>query len=136
MTHIEAMKLALEAFQVATTPLAKDRQEVLRAIKALEEALAKQEQGEPVAWVDFLKDAEQIVKDKFLYKRFIDGTPLANDIPCWMADFAQQYTTPQQRTWVGLKEKDVNELCCTFIGQFNKVDFIKGVEAKLKEKNT
>ena len=66
------------------------------AIKALEEAL-KQEQGEPVAWDDLLKDAQQIVKDKFLYKRFIDGTPLANDIPCWMADFAQQYTTPQPR---------------------------------------
>ena len=45
---IEAMKQALEALQVATTPLAKDRQEVLRAIKALEEALAKQEQQEPV----------------------------------------------------------------------------------------
>jgi hypothetical protein len=46
------------------------------------------------------------------------------------------YTEPQQRTWVGLTDKDVNELCCTFMGQFNKVDFIKGVEAKLKEKNT
>ena len=37
----EAMKLALEALEVATTPLAKDRQEVLRAITALREELAE-----------------------------------------------------------------------------------------------
>jgi len=42
----------------------------------------KQGQGEPVAWDDLLKDAQQIVKDKFLY---------------WMADFAQQYITPQPK---------------------------------------
>jgi hypothetical protein len=59
--------------------------------------LREAEKQEPVAWVDLLKAAEQIVKDKFLYKRFIDGTPLANDIPCWMADFVQQYTHPQPK---------------------------------------
>ena len=40
----EALKLALEALQVATTPLTKDRQEVLRAITAIKEALAQPEQ--------------------------------------------------------------------------------------------
>ena len=39
-TKTEALKLALEALEVATTPLAKDRQEVLRAITAIREALA------------------------------------------------------------------------------------------------
>jgi len=43
----QALELALEALQVATTPLAKDRQEVLRAITAIKEALAQPEQ-EPV----------------------------------------------------------------------------------------
>ena len=38
----EAMKLALEALEVATTPFARDRQEVLRAQAALREALAQQ----------------------------------------------------------------------------------------------
>ena len=42
MVNKEAMKLALEALEVATTPLARDRQEVLRAIAALREALAEQ----------------------------------------------------------------------------------------------
>ena len=62
---------------------------------------------EPVAWVDLLKAAEQIVKEKFLYKRFIGGTPLANDIPCWMATFAQEHATPPaaQRQWVDPNEK-------------------------------
>ena len=51
---------------------------------------------EPVAWADLQKKAQQIVESKFLWKRFIDGTPLANDIACWMADFARQYTPPPQ----------------------------------------
>ena len=42
---------ALEALKVATTPLAKDRQEVLRAQDALRAELAQQaEPVEPVAW--------------------------------------------------------------------------------------
>ena len=47
MTKDEALKLALEALQVATTPLTKDRQEILRAITAIKEALAQPGQ-EPV----------------------------------------------------------------------------------------
>jgi hypothetical protein len=43
---------------------------------------------------------------------------------------------PAQKPWVGLTDEDVNKLCRTFMGQFSKVDFIKGIEAKLKEKNT
>jgi hypothetical protein len=45
----QALELALEALQVATTPLAKDRQEVLRAIAAIKEALAQPEQ-EPISF--------------------------------------------------------------------------------------
>lgn len=67
----------------------------------LQAALAQPAQ-EPVAWADLVKEAQQIVKSKFLWKKFIDGTPLANDIAFWMADFAQQYTAPPQRTWVDL----------------------------------
>ena len=41
-TQTEALKLALEALEVATTPLAKDRQEVIRAITVIKEALAQE----------------------------------------------------------------------------------------------
>lgn len=44
-----AAQQALKAFEVATTPLAKDRQEVLQAREALRAALAEPEQ-EPTAW--------------------------------------------------------------------------------------
>lgn len=40
-------------------------------------------------WVDLQKLAETIVREKFVFKRFIEGTPLENDIACWMADFAE-----------------------------------------------
>lgn len=57
-------------------------------------AAAPQPDVQPVAWVDLLKEADQIVKNKPTWKRFIDGTPLSNDIAVWMADFAQEYASP------------------------------------------
>ena len=61
MTKDEAMKLALEALEVATTPLAKDRQEVIAAQKALRQAIQEaalqkltdihqEMEQKPVAW--------------------------------------------------------------------------------------
>ena len=48
----ETVEQALKALEVATTPLAKDRQEVLRAQAAIKEALAEPAQKqEPVAWI-------------------------------------------------------------------------------------
>jgi hypothetical protein len=95
MTKDEALDLALEALEGIhpgnMTPMAEEYWN--KAITAIKQARSAPVQ-EPVAWVDLLKAAEQIVKEKFLYKRFIDGTPLANDIPCWMATFAQEHATP------------------------------------------
>jgi hypothetical protein len=85
MDKDEALQMCLEYIETD----AHERKYVRHAIKA---ALAQPAQ-EPVAWADLLKEAQQIVESKFLWKKFIDGTPLANDIAFWMADFAQQYTT-------------------------------------------
>jgi hypothetical protein len=86
-----------QAYQLLLTephaPTVCDQLEVI-----FRQAIAELESQEPVAWVDLQKEAQQIVESKFLWKKFIDGTPLANDIACWMADFAQQYTHPPQRT--------------------------------------
>ena len=38
--------------------------------------------------VELLNRAKAIVNNSVLYRRFIDGTPLENDIAVWMADFA------------------------------------------------
>jgi len=45
---IEVLKQALKAFEVATTPLAEDRQEILKAITSLRQAIKALESQEPV----------------------------------------------------------------------------------------
>ena len=95
----------------------------------------EQPEQEPVAWADIQKEAQQIVESKFLWKKFIVGTPLSNDIACWMADFAQQYTTPPQPEWVGLTDDEIDEA----VNSCRTLDtrkYFRAIEAKLKEKNT
>jgi hypothetical protein len=130
---IEAMKQALEALQYPLNTSHEgfnvDMAELLahRAIKALEEALTKQEQGEPVAWmkegwgpdcgpyIEFYRDDEMGWRDR---KKW---TPL--------------YTTPQQRTWVGLTDEERESIINlnTTTGLWHMA---KDIETKLKEKNT
>ena len=57
------------------------------AYDMMREALAEQE--EPVDFTSLLREAEEIVQGKPTWNRFIDGTPLSNDIAVWMAVFAQ-----------------------------------------------
>jgi hypothetical protein len=42
------------------------------------------------AWQDVLGDAEQLVKQKPTFSKYIKGTVLENDVPVWIADFAQR----------------------------------------------
>ena len=135
---IEVLKLALKALNagehahlIMNTDGIKDK---------VRQAIAELESQEPVAWVDLQKEAQQIVESKILWKRFIDGTPLANDIACWMADFVQQYTHPPQRTWVGLTDDEVEgywdwEDFQTGAGRLTIFEMVRDIEAKLKEKN-
>lgn len=41
-------------------------------------------------YIQLLKEAQEIVKSKCTYRRFVDGTPLDNDIAVWMADFVME----------------------------------------------
>jgi hypothetical protein len=48
------------------------------------------------------------------------------------------YTTPQQRTWVGLAEKEIlkfQDIVPNTLS-YDLIEFAKAIEAKLKEKNT
>ena len=97
------------------------------------------QQQEPVAWTDLLKKADEIVRGKIVWKRFIDGTPLANDIAVWMADFAQKHTSPPaSKPWVGLTAKETvqlwNDVQGDDIGGADR--FARAIEAKLREKNS
>ena len=95
----EAMKLALEALEVATTPFARDRQEVLRAQAALREALAEQpahqepEQSDIFCGVDF---ADGMLSVSVLRRRADDVAELLH---------AEQIELPAQRTWVDPNNK-------------------------------
>jgi len=100
------------------------------AIKALEEALAKQEQGEPVAWI--YKGDPYFDGDNWCEKyELTDSKQLA----FWKdKDAKPLYTTPQQRIWVGLTNDECVEIAAR--GYPRWLEFAQAVEAKLKEKNT
>ena len=114
----EALRLALEALEVATTPLAKDRQEVLRARAAIREALAQPEQ-EPVACVGTNGELMWLNKSKVIYSKPI---PL--------------YTTPPQRTWEELTQQDIDIAFDDTQEGGGFDDFARAIEATLKRKNT
>ena len=122
MTKDEALKLALEALErsVATCFDQRSHDEVMgrpehfinKAITAIKKALAQPEQ-EPVAWAD-------------------------HGVVNWIADkqfkhASLLYTTPPQRTWVGLTDEEANKLWQSTV---LSLELMKLTEAKLKDKNT
>jgi hypothetical protein len=82
------------------------------------EVLVKPEQ-EPVAWMRDDSVSADTIWGKYGPKKVFDS-----DMPL--------YTTPPQRTWVGLTNED--EIDWEDGG--NLKDLVKAIEAKLKEKNT
>jgi hypothetical protein len=84
-------------------------------------ALAKQEQGDPVAWIHCHGNFEEA------YDRPLDEDEVLRgwtQIPL--------YTTPRQRTWVGLNWSDLPE---EWVGNPAFMEGAKWAEAKLKGKN-
>ncbi len=59
--------------------------------------------------VKAMQEAEAIVKAKFLFKRFIDGTPLSNDIAVWMAEYARQCVAPRDQRIAKLKAENARD---------------------------
>jgi hypothetical protein len=114
---IEVLKQARKAFEVATTPLAKDRQEVLEAVAAINQAIAELESQEPDV-VRLSNGTFDVIGSKIV--------PLG----------ALLYLHPPQRTWVGLTDEQMLE--CNMDGDLmiDRETAKRNVEAKLKEKNT
>ena len=130
MTKDEALKLGLEALEgfIPYLPL-KDEAQCNRydkAITAIKEALAQPEQ-EPVAWISTGP------------ARMIHWTA---DKPAYGDDWVPLYTTPPQRTWVGLTKEEIAEFDTWHdnreeeVGWCNPSEIVAYIEAKLKEKNT
>jgi hypothetical protein len=141
----EAMKLALEALKniddAMPFPVGKS------AIKALEEALAKQkqckypncdypcmnlpdcqEQGEPVAFDVWLQECESMTMAVRHGVQFL----LMPEESAVRIGTAIQNTTPQQRTWVGLTDEEIAKI--GFESADRESAVIQTID-KLKEKN-
>ena len=131
MTKDEALKLALSTLDEVrqeTFRLSRDGQKlyaednVWSTIISIKEALAQPEQ-EPVAW-QFMNGLN------FRKRRPDDFDDLAYDgFPYWKP----LYTTPPQRTWVGLTDEEKHEIRYSHM---TSAEFIEFIEAKLKDKNT
>jgi len=129
----EAMKLALEALNVAEHFIeeyaaSKYYFAHIAAKTSLEEALTKQEHGEPVAWIS-KGGLTELIHSAYTEVYAEQDAECLNTIPL--------YTTPQQRTWVGLTDDEIKDIFSKqrMIYNTDGVLFGKAIEAKLKEKN-
>ena len=127
MTKDEALKLALSALDEVrqeTFRLMRDGQtlysedKVWSTIISIKEALAQPKQ-EPLAWISTGPAS------------MIHWTA---DKPAYGDDWVPLYTTPPQRTWVGLTDEEIETLIHRFDGDPHTL--LDEVNARLKEKNT
>ena len=136
MDKDEALRLALEALEYPGPSWIEARQPAITAIKAALEA-----KDEPVAWRAWVSKFPQGTGSDWVYvtkpimKDSIHNQPL--------------YTTPPQRTWVGLTADEMLEALRSvdaatavnlLMSQYKMPPTFKvyaeAIEAKLKEKNT
>ena len=125
----EALKLALEAIEfVHDTGDTQtfDMCYAKPALAAIKEALAQPEQ-EPVAWVCYGAPGK---RDIDFEEADINGLPIGTSL----------YTTPPQRTWVGLTDEERNDCLvdadpCECLADPEAEELMRCIEAKLKQKN-
>ena len=150
MSKDEALNLALQALE-NTTPtgfnMERDKQ-FFASITAIKEALVQPEPWEKFCdsncvWTDHHPDCKLAEQEPVAWLQIglaplHDGDVIARTVkpkdwnPEWWR-FEPLYTTPPQRTWVGLTWEDTNEIA---IEHDVRPSIVKAIEAKLKEKNT
>ena len=132
MTDREIMKLALEALENHSGNYKLSKAECVKheiVITAIKEALAQPEQ-KPVAWESLLG----AVARGWCYEENANKT-MDSDLAVAIAKEVQAlYTTPPQRTWVGLTDEEIEMIVEN--KRAAHWEFVRQVEAKLKEKNT
>ena len=112
---IEAMKQALEALEDYENQTWEETKE---SITSLRQAIAELESQEPVAWMHKRSG------------RLIGHKPYGS-----IDEWNSLYTTPQQRTWVGLTDEDKQIAFDDTQEGGGFWEFADAIEAKLKEKN-
>ena len=137
MTKDEALRLALEALEPVSTygrvgSRDVDTAKAQAAITAIKAALeAKDEPFEYWNAVEGWVKIEE-VRDHF------DSVGCGTIYKTSGEDRVPLYTTPPQRTWVGLTDEEIVLIVaeCAASHQHTDIHFAKAIEAKLKEKNT
>jgi len=123
------MKLALFALDIVKIHYTQNRH-INEAIAALKERLAQPEQ-EPVAWaMDY--DIESVLSG---FSTSLMGTAMRIESAFPKHRVKLLYTTPPQRTWVGLTDEELNQICNS-LDYYGDRGLVELIEAKLKEKNT
>ena len=123
----EALKLALDALENHTA--IKHPQQIHyrdKAITAIKEALAQTQ--EPVADAYALADKVREALDR---KACPDAF-----MRIAYESIIKNYTTPPQRTWVGLTAEEQRNIAYSDINCWDWGELMDATEAKLKEKNT
>jgi hypothetical protein len=141
MTKDEALRLAMEALEVANSLvdgyyLEKGKAwlpEIEEAITAIKAALEAKD--EPVAWRTF--DGE----GGYDYRTYDMNENYANEWnkrnPKHNGWVEPLYTTPSQRTWVGLTDKEIWEWFRdnTALTNESGIRIVRAIEVKLRSKN-
>ena len=127
MTKDEALRLAWDALQQIAHVSAMDyeyQQWAVEAITAIKAALEAKD--EPVAYIN-------VEQRKLEWAKYVSwDTPTVVNLPK-----IPLYTTPPQRTWVGLTDGDKDFIVKrASVYDWHDYEVIEATEAKLKEKNT
>jgi len=109
--QLKAMKLALDALELAHPRFGIATEKYKQAITALKERLA-----------DPMREVQKIGQE-------IEPDDIASILAC--RDMLDAQPVPP-RTWVGLTDEDISEIVR---GTHNTGSFVRAIEAKLKEKN-
>ena len=123
MIKDKALKLARDCLR-DSVEYKQGKATAIEAVEDIDEALAQPEQ-EPEPWsnvgigVDVTKEGVSVVG---IYKLSNDSSHLF---------YSQLYTTPPQRTWVGLTFAEICECESEYLNVF-----ARAIEAKLRSKNT
>jgi hypothetical protein len=125
-SFIEQLKEALAKQEQGWTPERIAGMARLKDVQDKKLALAKQEQGEPVAWgnlANWCLDSDRVlITDKNAAEKY------HRDI----YDLTALYTTPQQRTWVSLTDEQMRKICGSVA---TMREAVREAEAILKEGN-
>jgi hypothetical protein len=141
----EALRFALDALEVANScvdgyyiPKGKTHlPEIELAITAIKEALAnealeKMAENARELGLDYEPAQEPVAWAKFSAKgNIIDLLNEPDD------EYTPLYTTPPQRTWVGLTDEEIVLISadCAATHQHTDIHFARAIEAKLRSKN-